>query len=176
MISQHVGKCLTEEQRARWVVLLIASAVEAGLPQDAEFRAAFAAYLEWGSHLAVENSQAQAHPPAGMPMPRWDRVCQAYPWARVSALAPAAEDTDTAIVVPGPDEEVGFAAHIKPLFRARDRQSMAFAFDLWSYTDVTAHAAAIADRVRAGSMPCDGAWPPERVAVFQRWVDTGTRP
>jgi hypothetical protein len=22
-------------------------------------------------------------------------------------------------------------------------------------------------------MPCDGAWPPERVAVFRRWVEAG---
>jgi hypothetical protein len=38
MISQHVGKKLTEAQRARWVMLLVRSAAEAGLPQDAEFR------------------------------------------------------------------------------------------------------------------------------------------
>ena len=25
-----------------------------------------------------------------------------------------------------------------------------------------------------GTMPCDGAWPAERVAVFRRWIDAGT--
>ena len=32
MISQHLGKALTEEQRARWVELICLSAQEAGLP------------------------------------------------------------------------------------------------------------------------------------------------
>jgi len=31
---------------------------DAGLPADAEFRAAFVAYVEWGSRIAVENSTA----------------------------------------------------------------------------------------------------------------------
>jgi len=35
MLSQHLGKCLTEEQRTRWVELLLQSAREAGLPNDA---------------------------------------------------------------------------------------------------------------------------------------------
>ena len=59
------------------------------------------------------------------------------------------------------------------MFRSRDRQSMKFVFDLWSHDDVTQHATAIAERLRNGSMPCDGAWPAERVRVFERWVDSG---
>jgi hypothetical protein len=43
---------------------------------------------------------------------------------------------------------------------------MQFAFDLWSYADVCTHANAILERLRNGSMPCDGAWPAERVDVF----------
>jgi truncated hemoglobin YjbI len=57
MISQHLDRALTPEQRARWVLLLARSADEVGLPADPEFRAAFTAYLEWGSRIAVENSQ-----------------------------------------------------------------------------------------------------------------------
>ncbi len=68
---------------------------------------------------------------------------------------------------------MSFARHVKPLFRDKDRQSMSFVFDLWSYADVTANAAAILERVRAGTMPCDGAWPAEKVAVFQRWTESG---
>ena len=75
--------------------------------------------------------------------------------------------------LPGPGDQVSFAAHIKPLFRESDRQSMSFAFDLWSLDDVRAHAADILDRLRAGSMPCDGAWPEEQVTVFARWTETG---
>ena len=55
-----------------------------------------------------------------------------------------------------------------------DRQSMTLALDLWSYDDVRAHADAIVTRIRNGSMPCDGAWPPAKIDVFARWVDTGT--
>ena len=50
---------------------------------------------------------------------------------------------------------------------------MRFAFDLWSHEDVAGHADAILDRLRAGTMPCDGAWPEDRVVVFQRWIDSG---
>jgi len=73
----------------------------------------------------------------------------------------------------GPDEPVHFEEDIKPLFRDRDRDSMRFAFDLWSLDDVSTHADAILDRLEAGTMPCDGAWPAERVAVFRRWIDAG---
>ena len=77
MISQHLDKALSPEQRARWVLLLARSADEVGLPADAEFRAAFTAYLEWGSRIAVENSQPGVHPPPHMPVPRWWWVCDA---------------------------------------------------------------------------------------------------
>jgi hypothetical protein len=73
--------------------------------------------------------------------------------------------------MPGPD--VGFDADIKPLFREKDRDSMRGAFDLWSYTDVQAHADAIAERLKNGSMPCDGAWATEKVELFARWIEQG---
>ena len=66
-----------------------------------------------------------------------------------------------------------FEKDVKPLFRERDRESMRFAFDLWSLADVSAHADAILDRLEAGTMPCDGAWPAEHVDVFRRWIDAG---
>jgi hypothetical protein len=152
--------------------LLCRAADDVGVPKDPEFRAAFVAYREWGSRLAVENSTPGAKPPPHMPVPRWWWVCDAYPWARVSALA-TDEPDDAEVKMPDPDEELSFDAHIKPLFRQRDRGSMQFAFDLWSYADVAARADDILDRLAAGSMPCDGAWPDERVAVFKRWIDTG---
>jgi len=36
------------------------------------------------------------------------------------------------------------------------------AFDLWSRDDTRAPATAIHERLQAGTMPCDGAWPIER--------------
>jgi hypothetical protein len=70
-------------------------------------------------------------------------------------------------------EPVSFETDVKPLFRERDRRSMEFAFDLWSHDDVSEHADAILARVKAGTMPCDGAWPPAQVELFERWVAGG---
>jgi len=69
--------------------------------------------------------------------------------------------------------KVGFDADIKPLFREKDRDAMLKLFDLWSYSDVAAHADAIAQRLSNGTMPCDGAWPAEQVELFERWVQEG---
>jgi hypothetical protein len=71
------------------------------------------------------------------------------------------------------EQPIGFEQDIKPLFREGDRESMNMAFDLWSHDDVAANSDAILGRLREGSMPCDGAWPDEQVALFQRWVDAG---
>jgi hypothetical protein len=172
MISEHLGKALIEEMRARWVQLICQSAQEAGLPADAEFQAAFRSYLEWGSRLALENSQPGAKPPPHMPMPRWWWACDATPGSRVSALAADVAQAPAEIEVPGAGDSVGFEQHVKPLFRERDRKSMRFAFDLWSYDDVRANAQAILERVRAGTMPCDGRWPSEWVDVLERWTQS----
>ena len=107
-------------------------------------------------------------------MPHWEwNTGAGPPGSRVSALAPVAEEEDHPLVIPGADEPVSFDAHVKPLFRERDRESMRFAFDLWSYDDVKQNAQAILDRVRAGTMPCDGAWPQEQVDLLDRWVTSG---
>jgi hypothetical protein len=70
--------------------------------------------------------------------------------------------------------KLGFESDIKPLFRAKDRDSMLKAFDLWSYADVVAHSDAIAEELSKGTMPCDGAWPKDDVERFQRWVGEGS--
>ena len=178
MVSQHLGRALSEDQRARWTSLMIQSANEAGLPNDPEFRAAFVSYLEWGTRIAVENSTPGATPPQHMPVPRWWWVCEATPGSRVSALASEREggDDQQAVRLPDPDEAPSFAGHIKPLFRTKDRQAMRFAFDLWSHEDVSQHADAILARLTAGSMPCDGAWPQDRIEVFERWIAADTPP
>jgi hemoglobin len=71
MISRHMSRNLTPEQRARWVQLMVECADEAGLPDDPEFRSAFVAYLEWGSRIAVLNSRPGATPALDGQMPRW---------------------------------------------------------------------------------------------------------
>lgn len=71
------------------------------------------------------------------------------------------------------DQALSYETDVKPLFRERDRESMRFAFDLWSHDDVSSNADAILDRLRTGSMPCDGTWPQARVDLFARWIDEG---
>jgi hemoglobin len=71
MIRHHLGRRLTEPQRRRWAALIADCADEAGLPSDPEFRSAFVAYIEWGSRLAVINSQGDAHADPDVPMPAW---------------------------------------------------------------------------------------------------------
>jgi hypothetical protein len=73
-------------------------------------------------------------------------------------------------------EPVSYEREVKPLIRAKDRQSMLRAFDLWSYDDVSVHADAILAKLRAGAMPCDGPWPETSVDLFQRWVEAGKAP
>ena len=70
-------------------------------------------------------------------------------------------------------EPVRFETHIKPMFREPDRDSMEFAFDLWSFDDVSAYADSILARLRDGTMPCDGAWPRNQIDLFERWVNDG---
>ncbi len=65
---------------------------------------------------------------------------------------------------------------VRPLFRERDRSSMMFMFDLWSYDDVRANAEAIADATESGDMPCDGSWPDDRSRLFRAWIEGGFRP
>jgi CDGSH-type Zn-finger protein/truncated hemoglobin YjbI len=166
LITQGARAELSEPARMRWASLMHQCADEAGLPGDAEFRSAFASYIQWDSVTPGETS-----PPAGekSQAPQWDWGAAGPP----AVAARAQDESQELSSMPGPDETVSFSRHIKPLFRSRDRQSMSFAFDLWSYADVRSNANAILERVQNGSMPCDGAWPPERVQVFQRWLDSG---
>jgi len=71
MLLKHRGLTLTEPMRRRWVALICDAADEAQLPADPEFRSAFVAYIEWGTRLAVANSQPDATPPPSAPVPRW---------------------------------------------------------------------------------------------------------
>jgi hypothetical protein len=69
--------------------------------------------------------------------------------------------------------ELSFERDIKPLFRAKDRDSMISAFDLFDYADVADNADAIVGSLRSGQMPCDGPWPASQVDTLQQWIDGG---
>ncbi|MGN6128538.1 MAG: hypothetical protein ACTHON_18420, partial [Humibacter sp.] len=85
----------------------------------------------------------------------------------------AHEQGDTATTDDTPATNSAFDTTIRPLFRQKDRDAMRFAFDLWSYDDVSAHADAILTRVSEGTMPCDGTWTPEQLTAFKDWIDAG---
>ena len=69
-----------------------------------------------------------------------------------------------------------FAADIRPLFRESDIGAMAFVFDLGDYAAVKTNATSIHERLADGSMPCDGKWPADRIALFEQWMNEGCDP
>ncbi len=75
LIQQHLHRHLTEQQRSRWVSLLMETANEIGLPSDPEFRAAFVSYIEWGSRIALAVSQPGVEITEDLEaMPHWDWI------------------------------------------------------------------------------------------------------
>ena len=71
MLAHHRDLRITPEQRFRFASLLSLAADDAGLPDDPEFRAAFVGYVEWGTRLALANSQPGADVVEAAPTPRW---------------------------------------------------------------------------------------------------------
>jgi hemoglobin len=71
MLAHHRGLAITGEQRFRFASLMSLAADDADLPGDPEFRAALVGYLEWGTRIAVHNSQPDAEVLAHAPVPRW---------------------------------------------------------------------------------------------------------
>jgi len=71
MLARHRGLGIAPQQRARFVSLMSLAADDAGLPEDPEFRSALLAYLEWGTRLAMHNSQPGAAVAPHAPVPRW---------------------------------------------------------------------------------------------------------
>lgn len=71
MLEHHRNLKITAEQRFRFVSLMSLAADDAGLPDDPEFRAALLGYLEWGTRLAMHNSQSGAPVVEQAPVPRW---------------------------------------------------------------------------------------------------------
>ncbi|MGD0544835.1 MAG: hypothetical protein ABSB65_10525 [Candidatus Acidiferrales bacterium] len=74
-----------------------------------------------------------------------------------------------------------FQADIRPLFTERDIEGMKKGFNLASYDEVKAHAAAIYDRIRGiggALMPPapprgEGPWPQDRIELFAKWMADG---
>jgi CDGSH-type Zn-finger protein/truncated hemoglobin YjbI/uncharacterized Fe-S cluster protein YjdI len=71
MVSKHRDLGLTEAQRQRWVMRMAQTADAVGLPDDPDFRSTFVAYLEWGTRIALINSQPDAAIIEHAPVPKW---------------------------------------------------------------------------------------------------------
>jgi hemoglobin len=71
MLAHHRDLAITPEQRHRFASLMSLAADDADLPGDPEFRAALVGYLEWGTRLAMANSQVGATVVESAPVPRW---------------------------------------------------------------------------------------------------------
>jgi hemoglobin len=71
MLAHHRGLGITPEQRHRFAATMSLAADDAALPDDPEFRAALVGYLEWGTRLALLNSQPGAAVVEHAPVPRW---------------------------------------------------------------------------------------------------------
>jgi rubrerythrin len=109
-------------------------------------------------------------PPEQEPVPGQEPVAEA---------PPAPTTTPPTTTPPTTTPPVSFATDIRPLFReSPDREIMLKMgpFDLHRFEDVRDHADRILARLKLGDMPCDGSWPPDRVATFRKWIDDGKQP
>jgi hemoglobin len=76
LIEVHRGLHITEEQRRRFVELYVAAMDAEGMPDDAPFRQAVMEHLDFGTHVAMQNSNAETeadlHPLREVPRWTWD--------------------------------------------------------------------------------------------------------
>ena len=74
IISVHRHLNITDAQRERFATLYMEAADEAGLPGDAPFREALRSHVDFGTHVAQQNSraasEAELHPIREVP--KWD--------------------------------------------------------------------------------------------------------
>ena len=71
MVRHHLNRHLSEAMRRRWINLLLDTYTDLALPAAPEFASALVSYLEWGSRLAVINSQPGTKVSEHAPMPQW---------------------------------------------------------------------------------------------------------
>ncbi|MFL5860319.1 MAG: group II truncated hemoglobin [Solirubrobacteraceae bacterium] len=85
MLARHHNLAITADQRLVFVTLLSRAADDAGLPADPELRAALMGYAEWGTRLAMHNSQPDAQVAPHAPVPRWG-------WGVAPPYTPVSDD------------------------------------------------------------------------------------
>jgi hemoglobin len=76
LIQVHRHLKITREQRERFVELYLAALDAVGMPDDKPFRDAVRAHVEFGSQVAMQNSNAASvddlHPLREVPLWTWD--------------------------------------------------------------------------------------------------------
>ena len=76
LIDVHRNLTITEEQRQRFVELYLAALDAVGMPDDTPFRDAVRAHVEFGTRVAMQNSNAttdeELHPLREVPIWTWD--------------------------------------------------------------------------------------------------------
>jgi hemoglobin len=76
LIDVHRNLEITEEQRQRFVALYMAALDAIGMPDDKPFRDAVRSHVEFGSHVAMQNSNAatedELHPLREVPIWTWN--------------------------------------------------------------------------------------------------------
>jgi hemoglobin len=71
MLAVHAGQGAGQDLGDRFVRCFTQAADDAGLPEDAQFRAALRSYMEWAVREVVSYSPSGARVPAELPVPRW---------------------------------------------------------------------------------------------------------
>ena len=75
LIDVHRGLGITEAQRERFVALYLAALDAAGMPDDEPFRTAVREHVEFGTQVAMQNSNAaseeELHPLRTVPIWNW---------------------------------------------------------------------------------------------------------
>jgi len=76
LIAVHRGLHITEQQRRRFVELYMAAMDAVGMPDDEPFRRAVREHVDFGSRVALQNSNAETdgdlHPLREVPRWTWD--------------------------------------------------------------------------------------------------------
>jgi len=71
MLGIHAGAGAEDDLGERFVQCFVRAADDAGLPGDAEFRAALRAYMEWAVAQVMACSPQGSQVPAALAVPRW---------------------------------------------------------------------------------------------------------
>jgi hemoglobin len=71
MLRMHAGNGDMSDLGSRFVECFVAAADDAGLPADAEFRAALRAYMQWAVAEVLRYPDEPAAIPQALPMPHW---------------------------------------------------------------------------------------------------------